>query len=304
MSTGKELWHALSERISELAAEAGKAIVAVEAGQRVSASGVHWKPGVVVTAAHLVRRAEAVDVLLPGGETIRGQVTGRDGTTDLAAIRIGAANGLSTLPFGSSARPGELVLAVGRSRRGEPAVAAGVMARVGGPWRTWRGGQIERLLRPDVQLYPGQSGSALINGQGQLLGINSAVLARASAITLPVETVERVVNELLERGHISHPYLGLAMQEVPLPEDWQTAAGPGQKLGLLVMHVAPESPAKQAGILLGDLIVSAEGEPVQGYRGLHRLLAQKRTGEALKLRLLRAGSAVDVSVTLGDRPQR
>src|SRR6201999_3458089 len=110
------------------------------------------------------------------------------------------------------------------------------------PWRTWRGGQIERLLRPDVQLYPGQSGGALINGRGGLLGINSAVLARASAIAVPVETVDRVVGELLERGHISQPYLGLAMQEVPLPEDWQAAAGQDQKAALLVMHVAPEGP--------------------------------------------------------------
>jgi S1-C subfamily serine protease len=175
---------------------------------------------------------------------------------------------------------------------------------MGGPWRTWRGGQIERLLRPDVQLYPGQSGSALINGRGELLGINSAVLARASAITLPVETVDRVVSELLERGHISQPYLGLAMQEVPLPEEWQALAGQNQKAALLVMHTAEHGPAKQAGILIGDLIVSLEGEAVEGYRGLHRKLAQKRTGDVVGVRLIRAGAPVDLKVTLGDRPQR
>jgi S1-C subfamily serine protease len=303
-STGREVWDALSQRISELAEQAGRAVVAVEAGSRVSASGVHWKEGVVVTAAHLVRRAENVSVLLPGGETVKGEIAGGDGTTDLAAIRIESPHGLSTLPQSSSAKTGELVLAVGRSRRGELAVAAGIMARVGGPWTTWRGGKIDRLLRPDVRLYPGQSGSALINGRGELLGINSAVLARASAITIPVETVERVVSELLERGHISQPYLGVAMQDVPLPQEWQAVAGTNQQSALLVMHVAPESPAKQAGIMVGDLIVSVAGEGVQGYRSLHRLLAGKRSGDALQLGLIRSGSAIEINVTLGDRPKR
>lgn len=303
-STGKEMWEALSGRIAELAEQAGRAVVAIEAGHRTSSSGVHWRPGVIVTAAHLVRRTDTVNVLLPDGATVQGQVAGRDSTTDLAAIRIEASGDLITLPFSSNVKLGELVLAVGRSRRGEVAIASGIMARVGAGWRTWRGGQIDRLLRPDVELYPGQSGSALINGNGELLGINSSVLARASAITVPVEAVDRVLNELLERGHISQPYLGVAMQEVPLPQDWKAAAGNEQELGLLVMHVAPGSPAQQASVVLGDVIVSAEGEPVSGYRGLHRLLARKRTGEPLRLRLLRSGTAVDASVTLGDRPRR
>jgi S1-C subfamily serine protease len=303
-STGKETWEALSGRIEELAGQAAQAVVAIEAGNRTSSSAVHWRPGVVVAAAHLLRGMDAVNVLLPGGATAQGQVAGRDSTTDLAAIRIESAGGLNTLPVSSTAKLGELVLAVGRSRRGELAVAAGIMARVGAGWKTWRGGQIDRLLRPDVQLYPGQSGSALINGNGELLGINSSVLARASTITLPVETVDRVLTELLEHGHISQPYLGVAMQEVPLPQDWKAAVGSEQEMGLLVMHVAPGSPAQQASILLGDVIVSAEGEPVGSYRSLHRMLSQKRIGDALRVGLLRSGAEVEANVALGDRPRR
>jgi S1-C subfamily serine protease len=303
-STSKELWDAFSGRMAELAEQVDKSVVAVESGYRVTASGVHWKSGVVVTAAHLVRRAETVDVLLPGGTTVKGEVAGRDSATDLAAIRIEAATGVSTPSFSNSARLGELVVAVGRSRRGELAISAGLMARVGGPWQSWRGGQIERLLRPDVRLYPGQSGSALVNGNGEILGINTSVLARASTITLPVETVERVVNELLERGHILQPYLGVALQEVPLPAEWQTVAGAGQEVGLLVIHVAEDSPAKQAGVMIGDVAVTVGGEPVRDYRGLHRILAQKRTGEKLALRLIRSGSQTEVAITVGDRPRR
>ena len=302
-STANEIWEAISKQAGTLASQAGKAIVAVDAGHRVAASGVHWKPGVIVTASHLVRRAAEVNVVLPDGNTIKGAVAGRDGTTDLAAVRIDSAATLATLPPASGVRVGELVLAVARSGRGELSASAGIVARTGGPWHSWRGGQIDRLLRPDVRLYPGQSGSALLNGRGELLGINSAVLARESVITLPTETVDRVVNELLERGHITRPYLGIAMQEVQLPHEWRSIANPEQERGLLVMHVAPDAPAKQAGVTLGDVIISVDGQPVQEARRLHRLLIQKHAGATLKLKIVRSGNAMEAEVALGDRPR-
>jgi S1-C subfamily serine protease len=303
-STANEIWEAISNHTSTLAERTGKAIVAVDAGHRVAAGGVHWKPGVIVTASHLVRRADEVSVILPGGSRTRGTVAGRDSTTDLAAVRIESSAILATLPLASDAKVGELVLAIARSGRGELSASAGIVARIGGPWTSWRGGQIDRLLRPDVRLYPGQSGSALVNGRGELLGVNTSVLARESVITLPTETVDRVVKELLERGHVARPYLGIAMQEVSLPQEWRANAGSDQQHGLLVMHVAPDGPAKQAGINLGDLITSIDAQPVQGFRQFHHMLSLKHIGEVLKLRLLRAGNATEAAVTLGDRPRR
>jgi S1-C subfamily serine protease len=294
----------MSQQAATLAESVSKAVVAVDAEQRPTASGIHWKTGVVVTAAHLTRHAGSVNVILPDGKSASGQLVGRDSTTDIAVVRADGNTGLSTLTFSSSARLGELVMAVGRSRRGELAVSAGLLARVGGPWRTWRGGHVDRLLRPDVRLYPGQSGSVLVNGKGQALGVNSAVLARASVIALPVETVDRVVNELLERGHIATPYLGVAMQQVPVPEEWKGTVGGENRQGLLVLHVAPETAAKQAGIALGDLIVSLEGKPVEGYRPLHDLLAERRPGDELQLQVLRAGSVKEFRIKLGERPAR
>jgi S1-C subfamily serine protease len=303
-STANQVWEAISSHTSTLVEQTGKAIVAVDAGHRVVASGVHWKPGIIVTASHVVRRAAEVEVILPDGSKIKGTVAGRDSTTDLAAVRIEGSSNLVTLPLASSVKVGELVLAVARSGRGEVAASAGIVARIGGPWHSWRGGQIDRLLRPDVRLYPGQSGSALVNGRGELLGINSAVLARESVITLPIETVDRVLKELLERGHVAQPYLGLAMQEVSLPQEWRASAGSDQEHGLLVVNVTPDGPAKQAGINLGDLVVSVDAQPVRGFRHFHRTLALKRTGETVKLRVLRAGNAIEAEVTLGDRPRR
>ncbi len=303
-STANEIWEAISNHTSTLAEQTGKAIVAVEAGHRVAASGVHWKPGIIVTASHLVRGADEVRVILPDGSKIKGTVAGRDTTTDLAAVRIEDSSSLATLSLASPAKVGELVLAVARSGRGELSASAGIVARVGGPWHSWRGGQIARLLRPDVRLYPGQSGSALVNSRGELLGVNSSVLARESVIALPPETVDRVVQELQDSGHIARPYLGIAMQEVSLPQEWRASAGSDQEHGLLVMHVAPDGPAKQAGIGLGDLVVSVDGQPVRGFRQTHHILAQKRAGEMVKLRVLRAGNPAEAEVTLGDRPRR
>ena len=94
------------------------------------------------------------------------------------------------------------------------------------------------------------------------------------------------------------------MQEVPLPQEWRASAGSDQEYGLLVMHVAPDGPAKQAGINLGDLIIGADAQPVQGFRQLHQLLGQKRIGDAVKLRVLCAGNSIEAEVTLGDRPRR
>jgi S1-C subfamily serine protease len=306
MSTAapNDIWAALSSQTADLADRTGKSVVAVNAGHRVAASGVHWRPGIVVTAAHLVRRADEVSVILPNGTGVKGAVAGLDATTDLAAIKLAERGDIPTATLGTGARVGEFVLAVARSGRGELSASAGIMARVGERWRTWRGGEVERLLRPDVRLYPGQSGSALVNGRGEVLGINSSVLARESVITLPVPTVDRVLSELLERGHIARPYLGVAMQPVALPAEWQVAAGTQQGYGLLVMHVQPDGPAQKAGISLGDVLISVGGVVVEDFRELQRHLAMKKTGEPLTVRLLRSGKALDVTVDLGDRPRR
>ena len=118
-SAVNQIWEVMSSKAATLAEEAGRAVVAVDAGYRVVASGVHWKPGVIVTASHLVRRASEVDVSLPDGSTVKGMVAGRDSATDLAAVRIDNYATLSILPTTSVVKVGELVLAVARSRRGE-----------------------------------------------------------------------------------------------------------------------------------------------------------------------------------------
>ncbi|HMK29082.1 MAG TPA: S1C family serine protease, partial [Terriglobales bacterium] len=191
-----------------------------------------------------------------------------------------------------------------RSTRGEVAASAGIVARLGGPWKTWRGGHIDQLLRPDVTLYLGQSGSALVNGDGRVLGINTSVLARRATITVPAVTVDRVLFELLRRGYIARPYLGVAMQPVPLPEDVRHKLKLESNAGLLVLHAEAEGPASTAGVMLGDVIVALQGRPVADVRDVLQQLSELHTGESAKVTIARGGEKVELAVTIGERPRR
>jgi S1-C subfamily serine protease len=131
---------------------------------------------------------------------------GSDTTTDLAVVGFDS-DKLTPAPSANDlvTRTGEVVLSVGRSRLGDISASCGIIARTGGAWQTWRGGAIDRLIRPDIKLYVGQSGSALVNEQRQVLGINSPALARQAVITIPAQTIRRVVDAILELGHVPRP---------------------------------------------------------------------------------------------------
>jgi S1-C subfamily serine protease len=198
-------------------------------------------------------------------------------------------------------RAGEVVLSVGRSRLGDISASCGIIARTGSAWRTWRGGEIDRLIRPDIRLYVGQSGSALVNEQRQVLGINSPALARQAVITIPAQTIRRVVDAILKLGHVPRPFLGLAMQPIPIPEPARELFPAGAEQTLLVTHVEPKAPAAQAGVMVGDVIVFFNGKPVQGVREILHLLRALRIGDTISLSVLRGGTRLDLTVSVADQ---
>ena len=164
-------------------------IVAIDGGGRSTASGVVWRPGVIVTTHHGLRLRENIKIVF-AGESLSARLIGSDATTDLAVLGIDS-DKLTPAPSANDLviRAGEVVLSVGRSRLGDISASCGIIARTGSAWRTWRGGEIDRLIRPDIRLYVGQSGSALVNEQRQVLGINSPALARQAVITIPTQTI-------------------------------------------------------------------------------------------------------------------
>lgn len=299
-------WETLSNQFAEIAEQSSKFIVAVHGGRRVAGSGIVWRTGIVVTASHMLRRTDDIEVAFGPESQHKATFLGRDPGTDVAVLRLEKADPAAPelLSDTNKLRVGQLILAVGRSTLGDLAASAGIIARLGTPWQTWRGGKIDTLLRPDVTLYPGQSGSALVDSRGRVLGMNTSVLARAATITVPTATVERVVNEIVEHGGVFRPYLGLAMQAISVPTDLAGKLKIDQNSALMVMQVEPGSPCSDAGITLGDLIVSMNSQPVSGIDDIQRTLSKAKRGDSVDLGYVRGGQLASLKVKLADRPRR
>src|SRR5262249_47185366 len=152
---------------------------------------------------------------------------------------------------------GELGIAIARTRRGNIVASSGIISGLMGEWQAART-RIDQFIRPDLNLYPGFSGGALLDSTGAVLGLNTSGLLRGKPITIPASTLLRIAEEMAATGHIAKPYIGLAMQPVQLNESLQNKAGVKNNAGLLVMHVEPAGPADQAGILLGDVLLEMD----------------------------------------------
>ena len=295
-----------SQELSTAAEKAGSSVVTVRARHRVPSSGIHWRKGVVVTADHTVRRDEDLSVLLPDGKRVPAKLAGRDPGTDLAVLKLDADAAMDVPSFGepSDLKLANLILALGRTRDASLVASAGIIGGLSGEYRSWRGGKIDQSIRLALDLYPGFSGGPLVSVEGKVLGVNTNGLGRGRAVTIPVSTVNRTVDELLQKGHIARPYLGIAMQPVALSEALRGKLKSGANSGLMVLHVEPSGPAEKAGIVLGDVIVELQGKPALDTDNLRDLLASAKIGDTVKATVLRGGSPADVSLTLGERPAR
>ena len=291
----------LSNDLAGAVERTAPAIVTVHARRRLPSTGIHWRPGVIVTADHTVRAEEDITVTTPDGRALPAVLAGRDPGTDLAVLTVKDA-GSATAALGDDAtlKVGHLVLALGYG----PRVSWGVIGAIGPRWRSWRGGEIERLVRLDLTLYPGFSGGPLVDAGGRVVGLNTSGLARDARLTVPATTVTRVADELLRTGHVSRGYLGLGMQPVPLPEPLRRQLGLTHETGLIVVTVEPDGPAARAGVLLGDVLVALDGAPVSDLDDVQARLGSDRIGVAVPAVLVRAGARTELSITVGTQPRR
>jgi S1-C subfamily serine protease len=173
-----------------------------------------------------------------------------------------------------------------------------------GAWDTWQGGHIDRFVRPDLTLYRGYSGGPLVNAKGEIVGINTSSLRRGTPVTIPASTVTRVVEELLAKGHIARPYLGVALQPVSMPENLITKLNIQDRHGLVIVHLNDDGPASRAGLMLGDIIIEMAGKSIAQLSRLQGLFGNQKVGEAVTVGIVRSGEKKNVSVTLGDRADR
>src|SRR5438094_2568895 len=287
----------LSRDIAGILERAAAGIVRVDARPNRPATGIVWADGLVLTADHVIERDDAIQISA-GGAAVKAGVAGRDPGADLALLKT---DGLTASPLARAAsadvRIGHLVLAAGRAN--ELQVSLGIVSGLSGAFRSWRGGETERLIETTAELLPGFSGGPLLDADGRVIGINSWNFGRGISRAIPIEAAAAVAENLQTHGRIRRAYLGIGTQPVRLAETLRSKLG--QESGLLVVTVEAGGPAAKAGLLQGDTVVTVDGEPVRQLDELFRRLRGFDVGSTHRFGVVRAGEARDVSVSVGER---
>jgi len=298
-------WQQVSKEISEGVQKAGKSIVAVDGRSGHTSSGIVWRADSILTAAHAIRHESNIGVIFAPGRSVLARLAGRDRGTDIALLKVEKPMEMETAKFGDagSLSVGELAVAVARTRRGNIVASSGIISGLMGEWRLART-RIDQFIRPDLNLFAGFSGGALLNAAGGILGLNTSGLLRGKPITIPASTLSRIAEEIAASGHVAHPYVGLVMQAVQVPASLQKKAGVDAEAGLLVMHVEAGGPADSAGVLLGDILLEMDGRAFGELDDLSEALAKKGAGQEVQTSLIRGGQRLQLTIQVGNRPSR
>jgi S1-C subfamily serine protease len=310
-----ELLDAYSRAVVSVVETVGPAVVSLTVGGRSgrrgpglvgAGSGVIIAPdGYVLTNSHVVHEATRLEVSLTDGRTLGAARVGADPATDLAVVRL-EASGLPAAALGDSARlrVGQLVIAIGNPFGFQSTVSAGVVSALGRSLRGITGRLIDNVIQADVALNPGNSGGPLVDSRGQVVGINTAIIPMAQGISfaIPVDTAKWVVTELLTHGRVRRGHLGVAAQTRPLDRRLARAHDLAITRAVEVISVETGSPAADAGLREGDLIVAAGGRPIASVDDLHRALVAAAIGVPMSITLLRGLNQLDVQVTPAETP--
>jgi S1-C subfamily serine protease len=291
----------ISQDLSNIVAEAGKAVVAVH-GNRYSASGIHWQPELIVTSYESVNLDDKIYVTLPQGEKIEVSVLGSDPTTDIVVLQMPSGNELSLprIAESSTLGVGNIVLGIGRSPESGIFASFGIVQTLGAPWRSSSGGIIDQLIRVNLNLSRQGAGGPLLDAEGNIMGFNTFG-PRRSVLTIPTSTVNRVVTQLQEKGHIPKAYVGIGMQTVKITESIQSKLSITNQSGLMIVNLEPNQAAEKAGILLGDILVSLNGQPIEESRDFQFFLDSRKIGQTIKVQFIRGGELRQLDVVVGER---
>ena len=288
----------ISNQIADAAASAARSVVQVQ-GRHRPASGVVYATGVVVTTIQALGREDGLRVRGEDGNAVDAELAGWDPTTSLAVLK---AAGLTAPPIAvtqGAARVGHLALAVGRSWSNGLTASFGIVSIIGGPLPTGRRRAIHEVIRTTAPMHDGFAGGAFVDTAGALVGITTASTIRGLGVVIPSAIAWKTAKDLLEHGRMRRGFIGIAGQPARLPDGQGTAERPD---ALLVVGITKEGPAAEAGVLVGDVILALDGHPISAPEDLLDLLAGDRVGKGATLHVLRGGSPIDVSVTIGERP--
>ena len=259
--------------------------------KRGSGSGFVLTPdGFILTNSHVVRGAKEISVTVSDGRKYRADLIGDDPDTDLAVIRINAPNLVPAhLGEAEKIRVGQLVIAIGNPYGFQYTVTAGVVSALGRSLRAESGRLMDDVIQTDAALNPGNSGGPLVNSRGEVIGVNTAMILPAQGICFAtsIDTAKFVASRLIRDGRVSRSYIGLAGQNVPIPRRIVRFYNLPVESGILVVSFEGNSPARNAGVREGDIIVGFENQPVAGIDDLHKLLTEERIGHQTSLTIIR-----------------
>jgi S1-C subfamily serine protease len=297
-------WTSLSNEIAAAVEKAARSIVQVHGHRRVTAG--------LVIADNLIATPAATDddtvailtadpsTPLGAGPTAEGAVLGRIGNMGLTIVRVDGLN-RPALAAAPEPTPGQLGVAVGRTWSGGVMATLAPIAVVGGPLRTGRTGSIDRVIRIQQSPHGALTGGALINAEGQALGIITSLAIRGTTVVVPASLAWAAAAKVASEGGVKQGFLGVSSMAVSLPD--RQRAGRSQTSGLLISQVAANSPAETGGLLVGDVIVGFGGEAIEDAESLVTRLRGKKVGTAVPITVIRGAAAVDVTVTVSERPR-
>ena len=289
----------LSNAMAAAAEKVGTSTVMVNARRRMPATGIAYAADLILTANHVVEREEGITVTLGDGSEVQATIAGRDPGTDLALLRL--ERPLATpAETAREAKVGQLVLALGRPSEEGIEASLGVVSAVGGPVHT-RQGAIDKYIRTDTTPFPGFSGGPLADADGRVVGLNTSGFGHGVAITIPADLAWKVAEQLAQFGSVRRGYLGVRSQGVEIPETAQKALKREQTTGLLLVGVESNSPAEAAGLMVGDIIVAIDGQPVQNHDELFARLSGDVIDKPTPVEVLRGGQPQTINVKIGAR---
>lgn len=291
----------LSDHFADVIDAAAPSVVQVQ-GRRRPASGVVFSDGLVLTTTRALGRDDGLSVRTADGESSEAELAGWDPATTLVLLRVAKLSAKALRPTTTAPRVGHLAVAVGRSWSNAITATTGMVSVIGGPLATGRGRTIDRVIRTSAPMHSGFAGGALLDTQGQLIGVATAAEIRGLGVVIPADIAWKSAAALAEHGTTGRGFLGVAGQPARLSDRQRDAHG--KSSGLLVVGVSNDSPADTGGILVGDIIIEFDGHPVESPLDLLDLLQGDRIGRSAPVKVLRGGAIADLAVTVGRRPVR
>jgi S1-C subfamily serine protease len=277
-------------------------------GRGGAGSGVVFTPdGYVLTNSHVASGAKRLLATFPDGRSMAASLVGDDPDTDLAVLRLaGDAPAFARLGDARALRVGQLVIAIGNPFGFQATVTAGVVSALGRSLRARSGRLIDSVIQTDAALNPGNSGGPLVTAAGEVVGINTAIIAMAQGIcfSISANTVEFVASRLIRDGRVRRSYIGLAGQNLVLPRRIVRFHDLERESGVRVENTSPDGAARAAGLLPGDIIVGFADEPVGTVDDLHRLLTEERVGKPAPITLLRRAEKRALALVPREAPPR